>query len=196
MVNWLSNHLAVILEITAVIFGIIYVVLAAKSKISCWIYGIIGSLLSIYLFAVYAQLYAEAILYTFYVFAGFYGWFTWKKTSNKNEVTVHKMSKHLLIIGAGTACSLLLYYSINSFFPTAQRPLIDSFTTIFSFIATYLTAKKWIENWIYWIVIDAVTVYLYFSRDLSIYALLMLTYSIIAVFGYLAWKKLNVIKVG
>ena len=195
MLSWLSNHIALILEIAAVIFGIIYVVLAAKNHISCWIYGIIGSLLSIYLFVVYAQLYAEAILYVFYVFAGIYGWITWKKAAHQNEVTTHKISKHLLIIGIGTACSLLLYYSINNFFPTAQRPLTDSFTTVFSFIATYLTAKKWIENWLYWIVIDAVTVYLYFSRDLSIYALLMLAYSVIAIFGYLEWKKLKVVKV-
>ena len=90
---------------------------------------------------------------------------------------------------------MLLFYIVNLFFPKAQRPLIDSFTTVFSFIATYLTAKKWIENWLYWIVIDAVTVYLYFSRGLNIYALLMLAYSVIAIFGYLEWKKLKVVKV-
>lgn len=195
MVNWLFNNLALLLEITAVIFGIIYVVLAAKNRISCWIYGIIGSLLSVYLFVVYAQLYAEAILYTFYVFAGVYGWITWKKVKHQNEVTSHKLIKHIVIIGVGTVLSIGLYYLINTVFPSAQRPLIDSFTTIFGFIATYLTAKKWIENWLYWIVIDAVTVYLYFSRELNVYALLMLAYSVIAIFGYLEWKKLKVVKV-
>ena len=81
------------------------------------------------------------------------------------------------------------------FFSGAKKPLTDSFTTIFSFIATYLTTKKWIENWIYWIVIDAVTTYLYFSRGLEVYSLLMLAYSIIAIYGYLEWKKLEVVKI-
>ena len=77
----------------------------------------------------------------------------------------------------------------------AEKPLIDSFTTIFSFIATYLMAKKWIENWLYWIVIDGVSVYLYYTRGLEIYALLMFAYTIIVVYGYFEWKKLEVVKV-
>jgi nicotinamide mononucleotide transporter len=195
MLSWIFNNIALLIEIVAVVFGVIYVVLAAKNKISCWIYGIIGSLISIYLFIVYAKLYAEAVLYVFYVFAGIYGWITWKNTKHENEVTQHKFLNHVVIIGVGVVLALLLFYIVNLFFPKAQRPLIDSFTTVFSFIATYLTAKKWIENWLYWIVIDAVTVYLYFSRGLNIYALLMLAYSVIAIFGYLEWKKLKVVKV-
>lgn len=195
MLNWLSNHTALILEIAAVVFGIIYVVLVAKNKISCWIYGIIGSLLSIYLFVVYAQLYAEAVLYTFYVFAGVYGWITWYKAKNQNEVTTHRLIVHIRIFVTGVILSVSLYYLLDALFPLAKRPLVDSFTTVFSFIATYLTAKKWIENWLYWVVIDAATVYLYFSRGLNVYALLMLAYSVIAIFGYLEWKKLKVVKI-
>ena len=74
MVNWLSNHFELILEIVAVLLGIIYVILAAKNKISCWIFGILGSVLSIFLFVFYAKLYAESVLYLFYTFAGIYGW--------------------------------------------------------------------------------------------------------------------------
>ena len=196
MVTWVSNNIALLLEIVAVILGIIYVVLAAKNKISCWIFGILGSLLSIVLFVVYAKLYAEAVLYIFYVLAGIYGWINWKNQKNETEVYQRKMLTHLFIIGVGIVLSVGLYYVLTSFFKESERPMIDSFTTIFSFIATYLTTKKWIENWIYWIVIDAVTTYLYFSRGLEIYALLMLAYSFIAVYGYLQWKKLNVVKVG
>lgn len=195
MVNWLFNHTSLLLEIFAVLFGVIYIVLAAKNKISCWIFGIVGSLISIYLFIFYAQLYAEAILYVFYVFAGIYGWIKWKKQEHPNEVYHYPLSIHIKVIGIGVVLSLLLYYLINYLFVNAAKPLVDSFTTIFSFIATYLTTKKWLENWIYWIVIDVVTTYLYFSRGMEIYAGLMFAYTIIAIFGYLAWKKLNVVKV-
>ena len=193
--TWVFENISLLLEIAAVILGIIYVMLAAKNKISCWIFGILGSLLSIVLFAVYAKLYAEAVLYIFYVLAGIYGWINWKNQKNETEVYQRKLIIHLIIIGIGIVLSVGLYFVLTSFFEEAKRPMIDSFTTIFSFIATYLTTKKWIENWIYWIVIDAVTTYLYFSRGLEIYALLMLAYSVIAVYGYLQWKKLNVIKV-
>lgn len=183
-----------LLEITAVLLGIVYVILAAKNNNWCWIYGIIGSVLSIYLFIVYAKLYAEAFLYFFYVFAGIYGWITWKNQVKHQEVYSLSTIKHVFIIAVGSVLAFSLYYIINLFFPEAQKPLIDSFTTIFSFIATYLTAKKWISNWIYWVVIDIVSTYLYFIRGLEIYALLMFAYSFIAIYGYLQWKKLTVIK--
>ncbi|MCO6501299.1 MAG: nicotinamide mononucleotide transporter [Vicingus serpentipes] len=192
---WASNHIDLLLEIIAVILGIIYVFLAAKNKISCWIYGILGSLLSIILFVFYAKLYAEAMLYLFYVAAGIYGWVNWKNQKHESEVYQKKISTHLFIVSCGVGLSIGLYLILTTFFKEAKKPLIDSFTTVFSLIATYLTTKKWIANWIYWIVIDVVSTYLYFSRGLEIYALLMLAYSFIALYGYWEWKKLNVIKV-
>lgn len=194
MVNWISDNFPLLLEVVAVIFGVVYVVLAAKNSNWCWIFGIIGSFLSIFLFIFYAKLYAEALLNVFYVIAGIYGWISWKKQVIQTEVYQHKWSKHFIILAIGTLFSFGLYYVISTFLRDAEKPLIDSFTTIFSFIATYLTAKKWIENWIYWIIIDLVSTYLYFSRDLEIYALLMFAYSFIAIYGYLKWRKLEVIK--
>ena len=195
MENWISNNLALFIEIVAVIFGVLYTVLMAKNKISCWIFGVLGSLLSIYLFIAYAKLYGEALLSIFYVFAGIYGWIMWRKQEVIEEVYQRTIMTHVKIIFVGIACSFLLFYVLIYFFKDAQKPLIDSFTTIFSFIATYLMAKKWIENWFYWIAIDGVSVYLYYSRGLEIYALLMLAYTIIVIYGYFEWKKLKVVKI-
>ena len=100
---------------------------------------------------------------------------------------------HLIIITIGIVLSLLLYWTMTYFFTDAEKPLVDAFTTIFSFIATYLATKKWIGNWIYWIIIDFISTWLYFSRGLEIYAVLMFIYSVIAVYGYMEWKKLKVI---
>jgi len=196
MVTWVYSNISLLLEIVAVIFGVLYTVLMAQNKISCWIFGIIGSLLSVYIFVEYAKLYAEAVLYVFYVFAGIYGWIQWKKQKTVEEVYQQKMSIHIKLILSGTVISLLLYFGLTYFFQEAEKPLIDSFTTVFSFIATYLMAKKWIENWYYWLVIDAVSVYLYYTRELEIYALLMLVYTILVVYGYWQWKKLKIVKVG
>jgi len=194
-VHWISNHIALLLEIIAVIFGVFYVFLAAKNNNWCWVFGILGSAISIVLFLLYAKLYAEAILYFFYVLAGFYGWMNWKNQKKHKQVYQHTFQKHIFILVIGSLLSFGLYFIISYFFDAAQKPLIDSFTTVFSFIATYLTAKKWIENWIYWIIIDLVSTYLYFSRGLEIYALLMFSYSFIAIYGYLQWKKLELKKV-
>ena len=196
MVTWVYNNIPLLLEIVAVIFGVLYTVLMAQNKISCWIFGIIGSLLSVYIFVEYAKLYAEAVLYVFYVFAGIYGWMQWKKQKSVEKVYQQKVSTHVKLILSGTVISLLLYFGLTFFFTESEKPLIDSFTTVFSFIATYLMAKKWIGNWYYWLVIDAVSVYLYYTRELEIYALLMLVYTILVVYGYWQWKKLKIVKVG
>jgi nicotinamide mononucleotide transporter len=195
-VTWVFENIALLLEIVAVFFGVLYTVLMAQNKISCWIFGIIGSLLSVYLFVEYAKLYAEAVLYVFYVFAGIYGWVMWKNQKELAEVYQHKLSTHIKLIIGGTVVSLFLYFGLSYFFKEAEKPLVDSFTTVFSFIATYLMAKKWIENWFYWFVIDAVSIYLYYTRGLDVYALLMLVYTALVVYGYWKWKKLKLVKVG
>jgi len=195
VVIWIAENKALLLEILAVIFGVAYIVLAAKNKISCWLFGIIAALLSIWLFIEHAQLYAEAFLYCFYVMAGFYGWYSWQNQVKESTIYQHPLKNHSLLIIIGGIVSVGFYYLVTNIFTDAARPLIDSFTTIFSFIATYLTIKKWLNNWIYWIVIDVVTTYLYVSRELYLYAGLMAIYSVIALYGYLQWKKLNVVKV-
>ena len=193
MLQWVYEHPDLILESVAVFFGIIYVVLIAKNKISGWAFGIISSFVSIFLFIFYAKLYSEALLYSFYVIAGFYGWYNWSRQKEATEVYCMSLKIHLIIIAIGIGLSLLLYCTMTYLFTGAEKPLVDAFTTIFSFIATYLATKKWIGNWIYWIIIDLISTWLYFSRELEIYALLMLVYSVIAVFGYMEWKKLKVI---
>lgn len=186
--------MALLLEIIAVILGIVYVILAARNNNWCWIFGIFGSALSIYLFIVYAKLYGEAVLNLFYVIAGIYGWITWKNQVEHQEVYTYPVKAHLFILLGGILLSLAMYLVINHFFKASQKPLIDSFTAIFSFIATYLTAKKWLSNWLYWVIIDLVSTYLYFIRGLEIYAILMFSYSFIAIYGYLQWKKLRVVQ--
>ena len=182
------------IEAGAVISGLIYVILAAREQITCWIFGIISSLLSIYLFYI-GKLYAESILYVYYVIAGIYGWWAWKSRQEiqaygLEKVKIHRWSlkQHGLAILSGIILSLCLA-AILANFTDAQIPLLDSFTTVFSFIATYMVTRKILENWIYWIIIDLVTTGMYFYRSYHLYALLMIVYTVIAVIGYLEWLK-------
>jgi nicotinamide mononucleotide transporter len=190
-VIWVSNNAALILEIIATVFGLAYVVLVAKKNIWCWLMGIIGSVASIYLFAEYFKMYAEAMLYIYYVITGVIGWVTWNNAEGDLKIVKKPIVKHIIFIVVGIFLSVLLYLLISKLFPDAQRPLVDSFTTMFSFMATWITIKRWLENWIYWIAIDLVTTILYLDRELYFYAGLMLLYTVIAVYAYTEWVKME-----
>ena len=192
MVTWIYNNLSLVLEIVAVAFGLAYVVYAALNKVIAWPLGIVGSAISIFIFVVYAKLYAESILYLYYVIMGFYGWWNWKSSSQGEVQKIEQkgLVTHLILISIGVAFSFILYYGITYFTDDTERPLIDSFTTSFSFIATYMTTRRWIGNWIYWVLINVLSVYLYYSRSLSIYAMLMLINAIVAALAYFKWKAL------
>ncbi len=178
------------IELLAVGLNLAYVILAAKEHISCWIFGILGSLLSIWIF-VDAKLYAEAFLFSYYVVMGFYGWYAWSKakgTNHKLEIVSGSISLHVKLLLTGYLGTIVLFWILKSY-TDAAMPLLDSFTTVFSFIATWMVAKRLIENWIYWIAIDALSVYLYLSRDLTLYAFLTFAYTGLAIYGYLEWRK-------
>lgn len=183
------ENLPLIIEILGTLFSLAYVILAARENIWCWLMGIIGATLSIYLFWVYSKLYSEAILSMYYVVTGIIGWVMWKSPGKKKSVIKVPPSAHLIFIVLGVVFSYGFYLLVTNIFTDAARPLLDSFTTVFSFLATWITIKKWVSSWIYWIVIDAVTAFMYWSKDLNIYSGLMILYTVLAVYGYLEWKR-------
>ena len=177
------------IEIGAVITGLIWIVLLIKENIWCWIFGIISALLSIYLFYS-AKLYSESILYIYYVFISLYGWYVWsqKGASDKREVRTWKWHFHILSILIG----IVLSYVLGSYFANntdAQRPYHDSSSTIFSFIANFMEARKLLYGWIYWIIINAFTVWLYIDREIHIYAGLYALYFVLSIYGLISWRK-------
>jgi len=178
-----------IIESTAVFFSVLYVILAIKENIWCWGAAAISVILYIYI-CYTAQLYTETGLQFFYLLMAIYGYYHWNKNDSSLKIQQWTITKHLFILLLGALLTFLMgfYFSI---YTNAAMPLVDSFTTVFSVFATYMVTKKVIENWLYWIVIDAVSVYLYFSRDLHLTSLLFLVYTIIAIFGYFAWIKRN-----
>lgn len=175
-----------IIESIAVFFSILYVVLTARESIWCW--GAAAISVSLYIYICYtAQLYPETGLQIFYLIMAIVGYKMWKKENNE-EIKEWSELTHLGIIILGAILTFFMGFYFTTYTDSAM-PITDSFTTVFSLIATYMVVKKVLGNWLYWIVIDLVSVYLYFNRDLHLTSLLFIVYTIVAVFGYFSWIK-------
>jgi len=138
-------------------------------------------------------------LQIFYLLLSFYGLYSWKKKSFVNEslentkvlklkISEWPIKKHFTYILIFTIFSFSIGILLNSF-TRSELPFIDAFTTSFSLLATYMTVKKVLENWLYWIVIDLTSVLLYHERDLHLTAFLFIIYTVIATFAYFNWKS-------
>ena len=179
-------------EITAVIFAILYLILAVKQNILCWMAGIISSVLYFFIMQK-AGLYMEAYLQVFYVVMGIYGWSQWRVSNTSNPIfIVNTWSKyrHMMAISIILVLSLLSYFLLERC-TDAVLPFLDALVTWGAVVATYMVAKKLIENWIYWFVIDATSIYLFVERGLWLSAILFAIYLVIIFVGYQSWNKIR-----
>jgi len=181
------------LEYSAVVFGVLYVLLASRSVVWCWPMGIISSALYIYINFTH-QLFQDAILQTYYVLAGFYGWWLWSKKENAEEkisINSFSWSQNLKLIFWGAVLVPVFGFVFAKFGNSLSY--FDAAVTIFSFIATWMTTKKILENWLYWIIIDLVAAIMYIIKGLHATSALYLFFAVIAAYGYFEWrKKMNV----
>ena len=182
----------ILMEITAVVFAIIYLLLAVKQDVRCWYAAIFSSFLYFFIM-MSANLYMEAYLQIFYIFMAIYGWFQWNKISedkSKFIVRTWSIKQHLIVI---SSVIFLAYISgsLLNMYTEAALPFIDALTTWGAIIATYMVAKKLLENWIYWFVIDSISVLLFMSRGLYLTSVLFFVYLIIIYFGYKSWTKIK-----
>ena len=187
--NFFAQHW---LEIAAVIFALLYLVLAVKQNILCWVAGIISSVLYFFIMNS-AGLYMEAYLQIFYVCMGFYGWSQWKSEAAESAnliVNIWSKSQHLAAISMILVFSLVSGLLLESY-TYAASPFLDALVTWGAVIATYMVAKKLLENWVYWFIIDGISVFLFIARDLWLTALLFAIYMVIIFFGYQSWNKIR-----
>lgn len=179
-----------LLELISVVCGILYLLLMVREHIACWIFGILGSLITIYLYT-QVTLYLEAGLNVYYVLAGFYGWYFWHKQQDSEQqvpVLDWKLRPQIiwgilcLLIGLGLG-KLMEQYS------NSERPYIDALITTFSFLATYMEARKVLSTWYYWFVLNACSIFLQIDRGLYYLSMLSVVYTIMSITGYLRWKR-------
>jgi nicotinamide mononucleotide transporter len=174
-------------ETQATLFAVVYLVLAIRQNIWCWPAGLI----SVALWAtvdVGAKLYMDFALQVFYFAMGIYGWIQWRRGGEAHTgVRVHwwPASAHLIAAGASLVIGLVFGFAMSH--TDAQFPYLDSLTTVAAIVATFMVARKVMENWIYWFVIDAVYVYIYWQRGLDWFAGLYLVYLVMIVIGFRAW---------
>jgi len=190
------------LEITAVALAIAYLLLVIRQNIWCWA-AAIGST-SIYVVLMYdAKLYMEAALQFFYIAIAIYGWYKWRAgapavgvNALANEaaptgplpITTWPWRHHLYAISAVLLLSTISGYLLSRH-SDAALPYLDSFTTFGAVLATWMVARKLLENWHYWFVIDSAAIYLYLQRGLWLTAALFAVYLVLIVIGYRSWRR-------
>ena len=184
--------MALIIEGIGAALAIAYLLLALKQNKLCWFAWIASSIL--YLYVMYqAGLYMESLLQVFYLCMGFYGLSQWSKTINNNQntyVDLWSIGNHIFAISLVIVLSLLSGTLLSNF-SNAALPFIDAFTTWGAIVASYMVAKKILENWIYWFVIDFISVFIFASRGLYFTSALFVTYLVIIYFGYKSWSKIR-----
>ena len=176
-----------LIEWLAFVSSILYVILAAKQLIICWLFGFIGS--ALYIYVCYSgALYIESFLQLFYVAMAVVGWLTWKNSESNSSIKKWGLNKHLqnIVISGGVA--FVLGYLFNNYTNQAN-PYVDAFTTCYSLSATFMVTKKILGNWIYWIVVDIVSIYLYGQQGYNLAAVQYVIFTILAISGFITWHK-------
>jgi len=177
-----------LLEWIAVLSSIFYIVFIARKNGVAWFFALVGSSIYVYLCFI-NQFYLETILQLFYVSMAIIGWLLWnKKQENPFRIIQWKGRQHLVNILISSIVTLLLGNFFEVYTDQAL-PYLDAFTTVFSISATFMVAYKVLENWLYWIVIDVVSMPLYAYRDLNLTVVLFGIYTIVAIVGYVRWRR-------
>jgi nicotinamide mononucleotide transporter len=178
-------------EVTAALLGMAYVILAARESQWCWPMAFISTFIYTVLFWE-GQLPMQALLNFYYMGMAIYGFVLWRQhLQNNDELVIHSWSlnANLLFIVTGIVISFLVayYLDINQ---ASQRPYLDAGITVFSVMNTWLMARKVLQNWLYWIIIDAASVVLYFQTGYYATVVLFSIYTVLAVVGFANWIKL------
>lgn len=182
-----------VLEIIGTLVGLVYLWLEYRASIYLWIASIIMP--AIYIFVYYESgLYADFGINIYYLGAAIYGWSVWKFGSNQKEQKelpiTHMPKRNWLKAGIVYVVAQLVIVWILIHFTDSNVPWCDAFTTALSIIGMWMLARKYVEQWGVWIVVDVVCVGLYIYKELYFTAGLYALYTIIAIFGWSNWKKL------
>ncbi len=176
------------------ILAIAYLLLAVKENVLCWFFAFISTAIYTVLFWDVSLL-MDSALNVYYMAMAVFGWYQWTHggpsgADESHTLAVRAMSRrqHILTISTVLLLSLGSGYLLNEH-SNAAWPYVDSFTTWASVFATYLVTQKYLQNWLYWIVIDAVSVPLYIERGLNLTAVLFTVYIVIAIIGYRSWRS-------
>jgi len=176
-------------EVFAVILGISYVILAAKESLWAWVFAFFSTIIYTVLFWEGA-LVSSSFLNLYYMLMAVYGFILWRGGENGEElkITVWDIRHIFTVIFAGILVSLIVGY-LSQTYAQAKYAYLDAFVMIFSVIATWMLAKKILQTWIFWIVIDAAAIVLYWQSGYHATVILFALYVVLAFYGYASWRK-------
>lgn len=184
-------ELLTVFEVIAVLTGIICVALQTKEIIWAWPFGIVSVSISVFIFY-QSQLYSDVILHLVYIFLNIYGWHYWfqKRKSPSEDAPIQYLNNFkFLIWSIGILVGTSIWgYGMNKW-TGADLAYLDAFTTVGSLAAQLLLARKVLQNWIIWIIVDIVAVNVYIYKEIYFIAFLFFIYLLLAVYGYFDWKK-------
>jgi len=175
-----------------VLFSVLYLVLAIRESLWCWPAAFVSSVLTlIVVFDV--RLYSEVVLNVYYAAMAVYGWYQWHYGGRRHgaaelPIAVWPLKVHALAIGGGLALATAIG-SVMSRYTDAAFPYLDAFVTVSSVVTTYMVARKILENWLYWLVIDSLALYLYWQRELYFFVALFGLYLVLVVIGWARWHR-------
>ncbi len=194
MTEYINEHA---LDIVTTILGLVYILLEYRASIWLWLVGILMPLLDIWLYWTHG-LYGDAGMAVYYTLAAVYGWAVWLRARRNNgaggkamELPVTHMQRRLYL----PACIFFfaawgVTYIVLATCTNSSVPLLDAFTNALSFVGLWALSRKYIEQWFFWIAVDAVCFYLYVVKDIPFKAGLYGLYVFIAIAGYFKWKKM------
>ena len=183
----------IFLELFAVIMNIISVAYAKQNNILVYPTGLIGTGIFVYILFNFSLL-GDMIINGYFFIMSIYGWYYWSR--KKDDVYINKVStlekkeyKFILLLALGSL--IFIYIVYNQFDKWGNwTAYVDNITTAIFFVAMWLMAKRKIESWIFWIIGDLITIPLYFYKGLTISSVQYIIFTVLAILGYLSWKKI------
>lgn len=189
MAQWQLMHS---LELAATLLALAYVILALKQSLWCWPAALLSTVLFTHVMWQSALL-SDALLQLYYAAMALYGWWRWQQLrqsapDQRGPVYEWPWQRHALLIGV-TAMAGVALGAFMANYTQADFAYIDAQTTVFSVVATLLVARKLVSNWLYWVVIDAVSIFVYAQKHLYFLTGLFMLYTVIAIAGYFIWRS-------
>ncbi|HQZ25763.1 MAG TPA: nicotinamide riboside transporter PnuC [Flavobacterium sp.] len=187
------HQVDIILEITGAIFGLLSVWFAKKDNILVFPTGLVSTFIYAYLLWQW-ELLGDSMINVYYFVMSIYGWYHWtRKKGNQVEFPIAVMNNKekgiaVVLFTATIIFVVLVYFYFNKF--TNLYSYIDTFLTAIFFVGMWLMAKRKIENWIFWIIGDIISIPLYFAKGFTFTSLQYLIFTIVAIYGYSEWKKI------
>ena len=179
-----------VIEILGTLVGVVYLYWEYKASHRVWYAGVVMPALSLWVYW-QAGLYADFGINVYYLFAAFYGLWSWKRDQGDRAyapITSMPLKMYWPMGAMFGVCFLTVGWLLKSYTPSTV-PWWDSFTTALSVVGLWMLTRKWVQQWVPWIIVDLVSAGLYVYKGIYFYAVLYAAYAAVAIMGYFAWRK-------